>query len=357
MNTLEYEYIQKVNHCEAQYEDESVFIFKNIRETMEWLNLLQNEGSLVIAHCGGRFDFQLILREFLTCGQLRMKKVKSPLLRGNKIITAEIQNNIKLLDSYSFVTCALSKFPKIFNIQEEKKGFFPHLFNRPEFYDYRGPIPSYEWYNPDLFSPDKRLEFFEWYEDQVSNCVLFDFAVEMKAYCHSDVQLLRLGMEKFRELFITLTREDGRNIGVDPFNHLTIPGVAFEGIYMKYFLPEQTLIYVPRPTEDIHSFKQILWLEYVMSQSTEFIQHARNGGEVEVTVNNGKKFKLDGYCYATNTAYEFYGCFFHGCPYCFESDGPSPHRYRTYIDSKGKERVVPIKFGEIYTYTIHLSEE
>ena len=48
-------------------------------------------------------------------------------------------------------------------------------------------------------------------------------------------------MEKFGELFITLTREDGRNIGVDPFNHLTIPGVAFEGVYMKYFLPEKKL--------------------------------------------------------------------------------------------------------------------
>ena len=120
MNTLEYEYIQKVNHCEAQYVDGSVFIFKNIEDTMEWLNLPQNEGSLLIAHCGGSFDFQLIMREFLSCGQLRMKKVKSPLLRGNKIITADIQNNIKLLDSYSFVTCALSKFPKILNIEEER---------------------------------------------------------------------------------------------------------------------------------------------------------------------------------------------------------------------------------------------
>ena len=232
MNTLEYEYIQKVNHCEAQYVDGSMFIFKDTKEAMEWLNLPQNEGSLLIAHCGGSFDFQLIMREFLSCGQLRMKKVKSPLLRGNKIITADIQNNIKLLDSYSFVTCALSKFPKIFNIEEEKKGFFPHLFNRPEFYNYKGPIPSWEWYNPDLFSPDKRREFFDWYEQQISNEVVFDFEQEMRSYCHSDVQLLRLGMERFRELFITLTRDDGTNIGVDPFNHLTIAGVAFEGIYM-----------------------------------------------------------------------------------------------------------------------------
>ena len=98
-------------------------------------------------------------------------------------------------------------------------------------------------------------------------------------------------MEKFRELFLTLTKEDGTYIGVDPYNHLTIPSVAFEGIYMRDFLPPQTLITVPRPTEENHSFKQILWLEYVMSQNEGFVAHARNGGEVKVTVNNGKKFK------------------------------------------------------------------
>ena len=142
MNTSEYEYIQTVNHCEAQYTTGEVFVFKSIEETMEWLNEKENKGALLIAHCGGSFDFQLILRQYLVSGQLRLKKVKNPLLRGNKIISAQIQNNIKLIDSYAFVASALSKFPKIFNIEEEKKGFFPHLFNRVEFYNYKGPIPS-----------------------------------------------------------------------------------------------------------------------------------------------------------------------------------------------------------------------
>ena len=355
MNTSEYEYIQTVNHCEAQYASGEVFMFKSIEQTMEWLNKKENKGALLIAHCGGSFDFQLILRQFLVSGQLRLKKVKNPLLRGNKIISAQIQNNIKLIDSYAFVASALSKFPQIFNIEEEKKGFFPHLFNRIEFDRYKGSIPSAEWYNPDLFTPDKRREFYEWYEEQVANEVLFDFQTEMISYCHSDVQLLRLGMEKFRELFLTLTKEDGTYIGVDPYNHLTIPSVAFEGIYMRYFLPPQTLITVPRPTEENHSFKQILWLEYVMSQNEGFVAHARNGGEVEVTVNNGKKFKLDGYCYTTNTAYEFLGCYYHGCPYCYEGEGAS-HRFRKYVNTKGKEVVVPIKFGELYTYTYQRSE-
>ena len=136
---------------------------------------------------------------------------------------------------------------------------------------------------------------------------------EMVTYCHSDVQLLRLGMSKFRELFLNLEKSDGTHIGVDPFNHITIASVAFEGIYLKYFLPEETIITVPRPSEDKHSFKSILWMEYVMTGSQHFIQHARNLGEYEVTLVSGKKVKVDGYCEATNTVYQFHGCFWHGC--------------------------------------------
>ena len=124
MNTSEYECIQEVNYCEAQYVDGSVFTFRSIDEVMEWLNKPEHKGSIVIAHCGGSFDFQLLLRQFLVDTQLRMKKVKYPLLRGNKIITAEIQNDITLLDSYAFVAHALAKFPRIFSIEEEKKGYF-----------------------------------------------------------------------------------------------------------------------------------------------------------------------------------------------------------------------------------------
>ena len=47
------------------------------------------------------------------------------------------------------------------------------------------------------------------------------------------------------------------------------------------------------------------------------IQHALNGGEVGLP---GTRYKLDGYCHETNTAYDFHGCVFHGCPRCFPED-------------------------------------
>ena len=89
----------------------------------------------------------------------------------------------------------------------------------------------------------------------------------------------------------------GRNIGADPFNYLTIAGVAFGGIYTTYFLPENTICTVKQPSESNHSFKQILWLEDESAKVADrFIQHARNAGEFEVTLDRGKKVKVDGYC-------------------------------------------------------------
>ena len=43
-----------------------------------------NTGAYVIAHCGGSLDFQMILRYFLSGEVLKMKKVKAPLMCGEK---------------------------------------------------------------------------------------------------------------------------------------------------------------------------------------------------------------------------------------------------------------------------------
>ena len=58
-----------------------------------------------------------------------------------------------------------------------------------------------------------------------------------------------------------------------------------------------------------------MWLNYVSSGVN--IQHALNGGEKKLTIDN-KTYKVDGFCEKTNTVYEFYGCFWHGCPKCYK---------------------------------------
>ena len=73
---------------------------------------------------------------------------------------------------------------------------------------------------------------------------------------------------------------------------------------------------------DAHSRSSIVWLTYESRVRGINIQHARNGGEK--TFPNATMdgyFKVDGYHLDTatgrETAWEFMGCVFHGCPRCY----------------------------------------
>ena len=39
---------------------------------------------------------------------------------------------VRMIDSINFLPSALSELPKMFGLEELKKGYFPHLFNRKE---------------------------------------------------------------------------------------------------------------------------------------------------------------------------------------------------------------------------------
>ena len=175
----------------------------------------------------------------------------------------------------------------------------------------------------------------------------------MQAYCHSNVYLLRLGMQKFHTVFRELKKEDGSPMGVDPFNYITIAGAAFNGIYCTHFLPPHTIITVPRPSKANHSFKQILWLEYKASKPNDpFIQHARNAGEYEVSLRNRKKVSMEGFCRDTNTIVQFHRCFWHGCrlllqPVCTYTT----QSVEVFQQGRKKEVSSAIKFEQLHSNT------
>ncbi|MGZ8924248.1 MAG: DUF7487 domain-containing protein [Nitrososphaeraceae archaeon] len=66
-----------------------------------------------------------------------------------------------------------------------------------------------------------------------------------------------------------------------------------------------------------YSYKCIQWLESIMQQEGIYIQHAMNGGEYKIP---GTRYKADGYCFETNTIYEFHGDYWHGNPKVYLSD-------------------------------------
>ena len=55
-----------------------------------------------------------------------------------------------------------------------------------------------------------------------------------------------------------------------------------------------------------------IWLKYMSIKTKLSIQHSRNGKEKKIL-----QYKIDGWNEQTNTAFEFHGCVYHGCPKCF----------------------------------------
>ena len=75
----------------------------------------------------------------------------------------------------------------------------------------------------------ERNEFMDWY-DSVKHGT-FNFREEMYKYCRSDVDILRKGCLKLRELFLQVAT-------IDPFQYITIASVC-SAIYRNECLPEK----------------------------------------------------------------------------------------------------------------------
>ena len=115
-------------------------------------------------------------------------------------------------------------------------------------------------------------------------------------------------MMKRREDFINLEN-------IDPLRYIAIASVCMT-IYRGNYMPKKTIAIVPESVKtDNFSKMSIMWLNYMSNGNS--IKHALNGGEKELTIGNNKTYKVDGFCEETNTVYEFYGCFWHGCPKCY----------------------------------------
>ncbi|XP_071503405.1 uncharacterized protein [Diadema antillarum] len=268
----------------------------------EWLFGTEedHEGVTAIAHNARSYDTQF-LQEYCH----RQGIVPEVIMNGAKILSLKV-NDVKVIDSLSFLAMPLSSFPSTFGLKELKKGFFPHFFNKTENQDYKGALPDKSYYDPDGMSENKRLEFEAWYS--VHRNDHFDFEDEILAYCRSDVQILMEGCMAFRTLFMKVTGN------IDPFKNITIAS-ACNTVFRTKFLKPNSIGLIPTHGyrwKDRHSLLALKWLEWISHQNDVCINHARNGGEHRIG-----RFRVDGYDRTTNTIYEFLGDLWHGCPRCY----------------------------------------
>ncbi len=292
--------IHEPNLCVVHSEmgDEWFFSGENTNSDFcGWLFSKEHKNHIFVAHNFQGYDGYFI-QNFLNKNGVKYDVIMS----GAKIVTLTVPMfNIRFIDSLNFIPMALANFPKTFGLDELRKGYFPHLFNKRENQNYVGPIPC-EPYLPNSMSSKNRKAFQEWHKEQKDSDYVFDFAKEIKAYCASDVDILRRSCMEFRELFRDST-------GIDPFGKCLTIASACQLVYRTNFLRENTIgiFNSDRQLKMKQSNMAIKWLSYVSEKKGICIAHVRNGGEKRIG-----KYSLDGYHQESNTAYEFQGCLWHG---------------------------------------------
>ncbi|XP_054259601.1 uncharacterized protein LOC128984320 [Macrosteles quadrilineatus] len=234
-------------------------------------------------------------------------------MRGTKIILMKI-DNVRFVDSLSYFPMALSALPKAFDLPpEKKKGFFPHLFNTLANQNYVGPMPAKEYYCPESMFEKSHIDFDKWYSEQVANKYEFNIKKELQEYCMSDVDILAQACLKFRSIFL-------KECNVDPFLETVTIASACNLAFRQNFLKPNTIGIIPKNgyrLVDNQSAIALQWLSWVEETNGIRIDHAGRGKEVKV---NG--MKVDGF--DGRNIYEFHGCYWHGCPKCFNYNRHTP---------------------------------
>lgn len=283
-----------------------------LRDFVEWLDTLTEDDTralIVLAHNFQGYDGYFIVDEYH-----RQSRIVSQIRNGAKLLQVK-HGNITFIDSLSFFPMPLSAFPKTFGLTELKKGFFPHLFNTPDHQTYVGELPEKKDFMPDTMSKDKKKEFDTWYAQQPSHG--YDFRQELVAYCTSDVKLLKEGCLKFKDVFVPHAK-------FNPFSHMAIASACNRDLRQNRMLPH-TIANEPVRGWRLNTQQSSValeWLHWIAREQDIPIRHAGNEGEYRIPEH--PKYTVDGYHAPTRTVYEFHGCFWHGCPSCYQHNRTEP---------------------------------
>ena len=324
--------------CAETSLDDRRYQFPSMQDFMAWVwNLRVTDPGrrpfVLIAHNFQGYDGYLLLEELY-----KQAVVPSQIVNGAKLLSVSIPGDIKFIDSLNFFPMALASFPQTFGLQEEAKGFFPHFFNIPTLQQYVGAMPDKQYYDPDGMKPARRADFERWYADQVASHRVFNLQAELLKYCQSDVRILKQACTLFEREFRGIC-------GFDPFEQCITIASACNVAYRRHWMRPRTLAveplhgWHPQIRQSRVALEWLYHLERILPPPTDGeprLRHSRNGGEVLFRIGE-RRYHADGYDPRTGFVYEFYGCFYHGCPECFPQrhqrhaklDGATPHELYT----------------------------
>lgn len=331
---------QYVHECilvclRAVYDDRK-WKFDNIPQFVNFLlDSPEMHGSTILAHNGGGYDHQFVLRYLEDNGIMHTTTPRPNTL--HKYLMVEIsmlgdKTAIKFLDFMMMMTDSLRNIGKAFKLNV-CKGDFPHKFSREEHLEYNGPLPELDsekdWFGfKEIKNPEELHECREYWEKQATifctckeDCTCtkpkWNFKNELEKYCWLDVDVLAGACKAYRDQALNFNGSSDYSwstAGIEPFQYMTQSQIAL-ALFMQG--KEQNNIAITH--EKIrYSFRpnQILWFERLMKNNPNYkIQHAGNSFKEFYDIET--KTFVDGYCPRTKTVFEYLDCELDGCPTCY----------------------------------------
>lgn len=258
-------------------DEEKIFHGDTCLEDFLHFTIGYNKGKNVfVAHNASGYDSRLLFDALV-----RMEIGKNPdaIFRGRKILSITI-GKTKFLDSMLHTPGSLKALAKSYCKKVHlEKGYFPHLFNTIENYDYRGPIPSPEYFDLSFVAKTKEdIEEFEVWHSTWEGRRDWCFKDELIKYCRNDVLVLANIMKGYHELQM-------ETFGKTPWAYTTAPSyihamVLFE-VAKNYELPD--------PKEDPNGYAATItdlaenkaWCVLTKAEYT-FVREALRGGRTEI---------------------------------------------------------------------------
>ena len=263
-----------------------------------------------IAHNLSGYDGHFVFRDL--CG--RNLKDPQPIFCGTKLMKLDL-GNIRLIDSLLLFQRPLADLPKMFGIDEESKGFFPHYLNTDENQDMQCLIKDItkDKFGYNQMSSKRAKDFDMWYNNNPDTVfILKEFMI---TYCKSDVSILMKAVQNFRELFKETT-------DIDPLTRtFTLASIGLEFFRAK-ILEENSIGITPingYKTGRTQSYAAKAWLDQMEEEYGEEIKREYRMGPYFLDGKLDHPVMIDGYTY-TGIAFEFLGCYYHGCDMCGPGD-------------------------------------
>jgi len=282
--------------------------FHKLDDFMKWLLSEDHIDTIVLAHNLRSYDGHFVVKYLANHGYL-----PEVVMSGGKILQMTLkQLKITFKDTLNFFLASLDNVAKMFGLPMEKT-FFPHRFNTVENQGYVGPMPAAEYYAPEYMSEERRKDFYTWYEEVKNDG--FDLNEVEDEYCENDVYVLAQACVKYRSTVV-------ESAAIDPIKQcMTLAAVSYRDFTQNH-MEKDVIGSIPpngyrRIANNSKKCAQWFWHLYkkgVIEDWEMFRSFLHPQGE---RIVHG--VSVDGYDPMTATAFQFHGCYFHGCPQCYPS--------------------------------------